>query len=103
VRAAFVRTRRLPFVGLLGVLTIGAQATAGRHPATGSSQTVADDLLVVGGDVKDGYQVVFALAELDPAFTSNDIIVADTVDGRPLVDDQGPLRIVATSSPSRNR
>ena len=25
----------------------------------------------------DGYQVVFSLAELDPAFTSNDVIVAD--------------------------
>ena len=43
----------------------------------------------------DGYQVVFSLAELDPAFTSNDIIVADTVDGKPLFDYQGPLRIVA--------
>ncbi len=44
---------------------------------------------------KDGYQVVFSLAELDPAFTPNDIIVADTIDGKPLSDHQGPLRIVA--------
>ena len=44
---------------------------------------------------KDGYQVVFSLAELDPALTSNDIIIADTVDGQPLFDYQGPLRIVA--------
>ena len=44
---------------------------------------------------KDGYQVVFSLAELDPAFTPNDIIVADTVDGKPLFDYQGPFRIVA--------
>src|SRR5262245_8707075 len=43
----------------------------------------------------DGYQVVFSLAELDPAFTGNDIIVADTIDGKPLFDYQGPLRIVA--------
>ena len=43
----------------------------------------------------DGYQVVFSLAELDPAFTSNDIIVADTIDGKPLFAYQGPLRIVA--------
>ena len=43
----------------------------------------------------DGYQVVFSLAELDPAFTSNDIIVADTVDGQPLAEHQGPFRIVA--------
>jgi hypothetical protein len=38
---------------------------------------------------------VFSLAELDPGFTSNDIIVADTIDGRPLFAYQGPLRIVA--------
>jgi len=44
---------------------------------------------------KDGYQVVFSLAELDPGFTSNDIIVADTIDGKPLFDYQGPFRIVA--------
>ncbi len=43
----------------------------------------------------DGYQVLFSLAELDPAFTSNDIIVADTVDGKPLFAYQGPFRIVA--------
>jgi len=44
---------------------------------------------------RDGYQVVFSLAELDPGFTSNDIIIADTIDGKPLFDYQGPLRIVA--------
>jgi hypothetical protein len=44
---------------------------------------------------RDGYQVVFSLPELDPEFTSNDIIVADTIDGRPLFAYQGPLRIVA--------
>src|SRR5262249_39712202 len=44
---------------------------------------------------RDGYQVVFSLAELDPAFMANDILVADTVDGKPLLDNQGPLRIVA--------
>ena len=43
----------------------------------------------------DGYQVVFSLAELDPAFTSNEIMVADTIDGKPLFSYQGPWRIVA--------
>lgn len=43
----------------------------------------------------DGYQVLFSLAELDPAFTSNDIVVADTLDGKPLFAYQGPVRIVA--------
>ena len=49
----------------------------------------------VVANASDGYQVVFSLAELDPAFTSNDIIVADTVDSKPLLAPQGPLRIVA--------
>jgi len=44
---------------------------------------------------KDGYQVVFSIAELDPAFTANEIIVADTVDGNALPNQQGPLRLVA--------
>jgi hypothetical protein len=43
----------------------------------------------------DGYQVVFSVAEVDPAFTSNDIIVADTIDGKSLFAYQGPFRIVA--------
>src|SRR5262245_54005827 len=49
----------------------------------------------VVASASDGYQVVFSLAELDPAFTSNDIIVADTIDGKPLFAYQGPFRIVA--------
>ena len=49
----------------------------------------------VVASAKDGYRSVFALAELDPEFTPNDIIVADTVDGKPLFDYQGPLRLVA--------
>jgi hypothetical protein len=49
----------------------------------------------VRASAKDGYQVVFALPELDPAFTASDIIVADTIDGQPLFDYQGPLRLVA--------
>lgn len=43
----------------------------------------------------DGYQVVFSIGELDPGFTSNDIIIADTIDGKPLFGYQGPFRIVA--------
>jgi len=35
------------------------------------------------------------LAELDPGFTSNDILVADTLDGKALFASQGPLRVIA--------
>ncbi|MGA3203491.1 MAG: molybdopterin-dependent oxidoreductase [Bryobacteraceae bacterium] len=45
-------------------------------------------------EARDGYQVVYTLTELDPSFTNNKIIVADTVDGKPLFPYQGPLRLV---------
>lgn len=45
-------------------------------------------------EARDGYQVVYTLTELDPSFTSNKIIVADTINGKPLFPYQGPLRIV---------
>ena len=43
----------------------------------------------------DGYQVVFALPEIDPDFAERDIIIADRQDGRPLPARDGPLRIIA--------
>lgn len=43
---------------------------------------------------RDGYQVVFSLGELDPAFRDNEILLADTIDGQPLFEYQGPFRIV---------
>jgi hypothetical protein len=46
-------------------------------------------------EAKDGYRVVFALAEFDPDFSDNPIIVADTRGGKPLFDYQGPFRIMA--------
>lgn len=45
-------------------------------------------------EARDGYQVVYTLTELDPSFTSNKIIVADTVNGKPLFAYQGPFRLV---------
>lgn len=43
---------------------------------------------------QDGYQVVFAIAEFDPAFANEQILVADKRDGKPLFEYQGPFRIV---------
>jgi hypothetical protein len=74
---------------LVGELLKRAGAPVGRDL---SGKAVAS---YVRASARDGYQVVFSLAELDPGFTSNDIIVADTIDGKPLFDYQGPLRIVA--------
>lgn len=42
----------------------------------------------------DGYTVVYSVAELDPAMTDNQVIVADTMNGKPLEPKEGPLKIV---------
>jgi hypothetical protein len=51
------------------------------------------DVLLV--EAADGYKVVFALAEVDPAFATREIILADKRDGKPLDTKEGPLRIVS--------
>jgi DMSO/TMAO reductase YedYZ molybdopterin-dependent catalytic subunit len=43
---------------------------------------------------QDGYQVVFSLAEVDPAFIDNQILLADTANGKPLFGAQGRFRLV---------
>ena len=43
---------------------------------------------------KDGYAVVYALPEFDPAFTDAQVLIANKADGQPLSDNQGPWRIV---------
>jgi DMSO/TMAO reductase YedYZ molybdopterin-dependent catalytic subunit len=43
---------------------------------------------------EDGYQVLFSLAELDPSFIDNQILLADTANGKPLFGAQGRFRLV---------
>jgi len=45
-------------------------------------------------EASDGYQVIFALAELDKSFTDRTIILADAIDGQPLAAGDGPFRII---------
>ncbi len=42
----------------------------------------------------DGYQVVFALPELDPEFTDRAVLLCYLKDGVPMAADEGPLRLV---------
>jgi len=48
-------------------------------------------------EARDGYQVVFSLAELDPSFTSGQVLLADKLNGGPLEPDQGPFRLLVAS------
>jgi len=50
------------------------------------------DYIVVSA--KDGYEVVLALEEIDPMFQQNQVLVVDTLDGKPLDDQHGPLQLV---------
>jgi len=45
-------------------------------------------------EAADGYRVVYALPELDPAYTNKLILLADKHDGKPMDAKEGPLRIV---------
>jgi len=45
-------------------------------------------------EASDGYQVVFALAELDKDFTDRMIILADEIDGKQLSPGDGPFRVI---------
>lgn len=44
---------------------------------------------------QDGYQVLFSVAELDPAFAGNTVLLADTANGKPLTGMEAPFRLVA--------
>jgi DMSO/TMAO reductase YedYZ molybdopterin-dependent catalytic subunit len=66
-----------------------AKPRLGEKPMRGTSRGT---LLVKGAD---GYQVVFSLAEIDPDFNDNTIILADQRNGKPLPDPQGPFQIIA--------
>ena len=46
-------------------------------------------------EAADGYRVVFSIAELDPGIQDSNILLADKLEGHPLDDKLGPLRIVA--------
>jgi hypothetical protein len=49
-------------------------------------------LVAAGGD---GYEVVFSAAEATPDVHDGTVMVADTMDGKPIAED-GPLKLVAT-------
>ncbi len=45
-------------------------------------------------EAQDGYQAISSLGELDPAFIDNEILPADTTNGKPLFGALGRFRLV---------
>jgi hypothetical protein len=54
-------------------------------------KALAQVILATG---RDGYQVAYAIAEVDASFTDRIILVADTRNGKPLLADTGPWQLV---------
>ncbi len=52
---------------------------------------------------RDGYQVVFALPELDPKFAGARVILADKRNGEVLPEKEQPLRIIAPQDKMKAR
>lgn len=48
----------------------------------------------VAAFARDGYEVVYALADFDPTVVDSDVILADKREGQPIDSHEGPLRIV---------
>lgn len=44
----------------------------------------------------DGYQAVLAIGEVDPGFHPGEVLVADTMNGKPLDAHSGPFKLVVT-------
>jgi len=51
-------------------------------------------LLYAVVEASDGYRVLFALAELDPALSEKRVYLVTKRDGKPLSEEEGPFRIV---------
>jgi hypothetical protein len=81
-------------VALVEMLRLAGVRLGDQLPGNG----LATYLLVKAAD---GYQVVFSLTELDPAFTDRLILLADRRDQKPLVASECPLRIVIEQSHAR--
>jgi DMSO/TMAO reductase YedYZ molybdopterin-dependent catalytic subunit len=51
----------------------------------------------------DGYEVVFALAEMDPAFANETILIADKRDGKAMSESQGPFKLICPNDKASGR
>ncbi len=56
-------------------------------------KALAEYVVAIGSD---GYKAVLALAETEPDFHPGEVLVADTINGKPLDSKIGPFRLVVT-------
>ena len=53
---------------------------------------------VVVVSARDGYRVVFSLAEVDPGLSPNRVMLATRMDGAPLGEADGPFRLIVENA-----
>ncbi len=61
------------------------------EPSAVKGKALSDYIVATGSD---NYHAVLSLAEVEPGFHPGDVIVADSLDGKPLDTKQGPLQLV---------
>jgi hypothetical protein len=69
------------------------QQVGGPKAADVKGKALSEYVVATGSD---GYRVVLSLAEIEPAFHSGTILVADEVDGKPLDAKSGPFKLVVS-------
>jgi hypothetical protein len=69
----------------------------------GKSVPVNPKLSYILGTARDGYQAMFALAEIAPVFAGARVIVADKRNGGPLLPYQQPLQVIAPQDKAQGR
>ena len=52
------------------------------------------EFVVSARKLADKYRIVFSLPEIDPTFTDRVILLATRRDGKPLSEQEGPLRLI---------
>ncbi len=76
-----------------GVPLAALLSTAGIQLGEELKGPLMTEVLLV--EAADGYKAIFTLEEIDPAFATREVILADKRDGKPLDAREGPFRIVA--------
>jgi len=83
-------------------VTLQALLAKAGVPASGDLRGKNMTLAVVA-EAGDGYRVVFSLAEMDGDFAGETVAVVDTVNGKALGAEQGPLRLVVPGDKRQGR
>ena len=86
-------------------LTFRLQHPTGAFPVgkEASFRSREGSMWVVCGECAQWSRVVFAIAELDSAYTNKTVLLADRVNGGPLSAEAGPARIIVSDEKHRSR